>query len=324
MRPETPLDVPHPITRHAALFCSDLDDDTVTAITSAMRNGGFEPDVVGGDRIPSLSQSRLAGAQSVWSSSHIAQSLALTQLFGRYDLIVFDEQIAGRSGLEYSLFCKSQVATVRIPITLLHSQPADAVFIQACGTVGLAHVIDKSQLADGIAEAFRPVTPCGLWSQFSDDARQAVLYCQEEAASLHENYVSTEHLLLGVMRDPECPGARALDTCCGTSLQSVRTELAKHLQEGPDRNEALDMRLTPRSPATLQPTSKGLPVFDCGPRCKRVIDLAYEEARDAGVDQVTSVHLVLGLILESQGLAGKVLATLGVDIDETRIAAANC
>ena len=126
-----------------------------------------------------------------------------------------------------------------------------------------------------------------------DDAKQVILYSQEEAKKLHENYVSTEHVLLGLMRDPACLGAQILNEHCGTSLDTVRSEVAKHVKDGPGYNEALGMQLTPRG--------------------KRVIDLSYEEAKQAGGREVGSEHILLGLIAEVDGLAGQILAKLKVD-----------
>jgi RNA polymerase sigma factor (sigma-70 family) len=291
-----------PKMRRAAIVCSDLSQDMISALSGAMRSGGLKAEVISGKDLPGLTRDDSAGPSSIWSKGHIAQSTALTGILKRYEALVFDEQVVNRTGLELSLFCKSSADTVRIPITLLHSHPADAVFIQACATVGVLQLIDKSD-PESIASSFRPADGRGdIWRRFSDDARQVVYFCQEEAAKLRENFVSTEHMLLGLMRDPACPGAKILDTGCGTSLDTVRVELSKHLQNGPGRNEALDMQLTPR--------------------CKRVVDLAVEEANLAGRKEVGSEHILLGLIAEDRGLAGTVLAALDVNLDKARSAVA--
>lgn len=286
-------------SRRAALICSNLPPGMIATITEAMRMGGFSPDVISDVDLPGFSHSG-PRVPSIWTKDHIAQSTALTRILKQYDALVLDEQIGKRSGLEFSMFCKSSADTVRIPITLLHSQPVDAVFIQACATIGLPYLIDKTNI-ESIAGAFRPARGSDMWQRFRDDARQVIYYCQEEAAHLHENYVSTEHLLLGLIRYSDCPGAKILNTYCGTSLEAVRTELAKHLQYGPGHNEALDMQLTPR--------------------CKSVIDLSDGEAKQMGANEVGSEHILLGLIAEQEGLAGRVLETLGVDLNGARLAA---
>lgn len=281
-------------TARAALLCSDLPGDIVDAVKAAMRGGGFEPDVISGNDIPEMTS---ADSSELWTKDHVEQSRSLTHVLKQYDALVFDERIGRRTGLEFILFCKSSAETVRIPVTLLHSPPADAILIQACATVGIAHLVDKSDPVS-LAAAFRQAEQSDLLSKFSDDARQVVYFGQEEARKLHDNYVSTEHLLLGLLRDSNCNGARILGTQCGTSIAAVRSELAKHLQHGPGHNEALGMQLTPR--------------------CKRVVDMSLEEATQAGKEVIGSEHLLLALIRENQGLAGKVLEDLGVSLGKAR------
>jgi len=287
---------PKPLPRRAAIFCSDLAVDTMTAVTQAMRDGGYEPIVIDRKSIPGFNSDGPNG-QSVWSKEHIAQSTALTELIKGFDAVVFDEHIDNRSGLEFSLFCKSTADTVRIPITLLYSPPADAIFISACATVGIAHLVDKADIGS-IKAVFKPREDTNIWRHFSEEAKQVIYHAQDEAKRLHENFLSTEHLLLGLIHDEHCPGAVILDTQLGTSIEAVRAELAKHLVDGPGFNEARDMQLTPR--------------------CKRVIDYGVEEASEAGSPEVGSEHLLLGLIGEYEGLAGKVLSMLKVTVEDAR------
>ena len=136
----------------------------------------------------------------------------------------------------------------------------------------------------------------GMWQRFTERARKVVFYAQEEAQKFGEGYVSTEHLLLGLVREPESVSSRVLEKL-GVSLNRVRVEVEKHLPRG-DARPSQDMTLTPRA--------------------KRVIDLSYDEARRLNNNYIGTEHLLLGLVREGDGLAGRVLARLGVDLERAR------
>ncbi len=135
-----------------------------------------------------------------------------------------------------------------------------------------------------------------MWQRFTERARRVVFFAQEEANRLGENYVSTEHLLLGLVRENDSVAARILDRL-GVSLSRIRAEVERQVSRG-DGRLGQDMQLTPRA--------------------KRVIDLAYDEARQLNNNYIGTEHLLLGLIREGDGLAGRVLQKLGVDIERTR------
>ncbi len=135
-----------------------------------------------------------------------------------------------------------------------------------------------------------------MWQRFTERARRVVFFAQEEAGRLGENYVSTEHLLLGLVRENDSVAARILDRM-GVSLGRIRSEIERQVARG-DGRLGQDMQLTPRA--------------------KRVIDLAYDEARQLSNNYIGTEHLLLGLIREGEGLAGRVLAKLGVDLERTR------
>jgi ATP-dependent Clp protease ATP-binding subunit ClpC len=135
-----------------------------------------------------------------------------------------------------------------------------------------------------------------VWQRFTERARRVVFFAQEEAGRLGENYVSTEHLLLGLVRENDSVAARILDRI-GVSLGRIRSEIERQVARG-DGRLGQDMQLTPRA--------------------KRVIDLAYDEARQLNNNYIGTEHLLLGLIREGEGLAGRVLSKLGVDLDRTR------
>ncbi len=135
-----------------------------------------------------------------------------------------------------------------------------------------------------------------MWQRFTERARRLVFFAQEEARRLGENYVSTEHLLLGLTRENGSVAARILDRM-GVSLERVRSEVERQVARG-DGRLGQDMQLTPRA--------------------KRVIDLAYDEARQLSNKYIGTEHLLLGMIREGEGLAGRVLAKLGVELERTR------
>jgi ATP-dependent Clp protease ATP-binding subunit ClpC len=135
-----------------------------------------------------------------------------------------------------------------------------------------------------------------MWQRFTERARKVVFYAQEEAQRFGEGYVSTEHLLLGLVRESDSVAARVLEKL-GVNLSRIRAEVEKQLPRG-DARPSQDMTLTPRA--------------------KRVIDLAYDEARNLNNNYIGTEHLLLGLIREGDGLAGRVLAKLGVELEKAR------
>ena len=135
-----------------------------------------------------------------------------------------------------------------------------------------------------------------MWQRFTERARRVVFFAQEEAARLGENYVGTEHLLLGLVRESDSVAARILERL-GVQLGRIRADIERQVTRG-HGNLGHDMQLTPRA--------------------KRVIDLAYEEARQLNNNYIGTEHLLLGLIREGDGLAARVLVKLGADLERTR------
>src|SRR6266702_187026 len=135
-----------------------------------------------------------------------------------------------------------------------------------------------------------------MWQRFTERARRVVFFAQEEAARLGENYVGTEHLLLGLIREMDSVAGRILERL-GLSADQIRKEVEAQVTRG-QGHLGQDMQLTPRA--------------------KRVIDLAYEEARQLNNNYIGTEHLLLGLIREGNGLAARVLVKLGADLERTR------
>ena len=134
------------------------------------------------------------------------------------------------------------------------------------------------------------------FDKFTPRARKVLTLAQDEAQRFNHNYIGTEHLLLGLLREGEGVAARALENL-GVELTRVRTAVEFIIGRG------------------------GAPVVgEVGltPRAKRVIELAIDEARRLEHNYVGTEHLLLGLVREGAGIAAGVLASLGVDLDKVR------
>lgn len=135
-----------------------------------------------------------------------------------------------------------------------------------------------------------------MWQRFTDHAKRVVFLAQEEAAKLGDNYVSTEHMLLGIVRERNSGASQAL------RLMGVDPAKLK---------ETLDHRVEKKGPLHTGD-------MQLAPRAKRSVDLAYEEARRINQGRVCSEHLLMGLVKEHDGLAAQVLAEFGIDAEKTR------
>ncbi len=133
-----------------------------------------------------------------------------------------------------------------------------------------------------------------MWDRFSERAKRSVFFAQEETARLHDNEVSTGHLLLGLMRE-ECSAWSVLDRL-GISLEVVKDGVAAVLQPG-GPNPIKEMMLSPSA--------------------KACIDRAYDEARALDEGYIGTEHLLMGIISEEVG-AGRVLVGMGADLDKAR------
>jgi ATP-dependent Clp protease ATP-binding subunit ClpC len=135
-----------------------------------------------------------------------------------------------------------------------------------------------------------------MWEPFTERARKSIVLAQEEAQRLGNNYIGTEHLLLGIISEGESVAAKVLENL-GIGLQKVRSEVEAIVGKGG------------------KPTNQEM-VFT--PRAKRVIELAFEEARNLGHNYIGTEHLLLGLVKEGEGVAARVLSNLGVDPTKIR------
>ncbi len=135
-----------------------------------------------------------------------------------------------------------------------------------------------------------------MWQRFTECARKVVFYAQEEAGKWGENFVSPEHLLLGLVRESDNMASRVLDRL-GVSPEAVREGVEAQLQPGEGKQEK-DMHLTPAA--------------------KKVIDFAYEESKQLKNNYVGAEHLLLGMLREPGGIAPDVLTGLSVTLDAAR------
>jgi len=136
-----------------------------------------------------------------------------------------------------------------------------------------------------------------MHDKFTERVRKVIYLAREEAARLQHDYIGTEHLLLGVIREGEGIAATVLNNL-GLDLDRIRQEVEKMV-----------------SPSGGTMTIGEIPFT---PRAKRVLELAVEEARTLGHNYVGTEHLLLGLIREGEGVAAKVLLELGVDRKRVR------
>ena len=134
------------------------------------------------------------------------------------------------------------------------------------------------------------------FDKFTDRARKVLTLAQDEAQRFNHNYIGTEHLLLGLVREGEGVAARVLENM-NVELPKVRTAVEFIIGRG-DRPVVGEVGLTPRA--------------------KRVIELAIDEARRLGHNYIGTEHLLLGLVREGEGIAAGVLESLGVSLDKVR------
>jgi ATP-dependent Clp protease ATP-binding subunit ClpC len=132
------------------------------------------------------------------------------------------------------------------------------------------------------------------FERFSTEAKQVLTLAQSEAERSHHSYIGTEHLLVGMLLMTEGLGMRVLAEI-GVDLQAVRTRLAT-------------MRSEKHVLQQIIPTS----------RVKKVIELSFEEAQRTGAGEVTTGHMVVGLLLEGEGKAAQILKERGATLDDLR------
>ncbi|MBL7069766.1 MAG: ATP-dependent Clp protease ATP-binding subunit, partial [Candidatus Omnitrophica bacterium] len=136
-----------------------------------------------------------------------------------------------------------------------------------------------------------------MFNRFTERARRVILLAKEEAKRFNHDYIGTEHLLLGLIREGEGVAAAVLMSL-GLDPTKIRMEVEKLVQPGPSSSITGDIPFTPKA--------------------KKAIELAMEEARQLGHNYIGTEHLLLGLIKEGEGVASEVLTNLGLDAGKVK------
>jgi ATP-dependent Clp protease ATP-binding subunit ClpC len=135
-----------------------------------------------------------------------------------------------------------------------------------------------------------------LFERFTERARQVVVLAQEEARTLKHNYIGTEHILLGLLREEEGLAARVLESL-DITVERVRAQVVRIVGSGEEV------------------TSGQIPFT---PRAKKVLELALREALSLGHNYIGTEHILLGLVRENEGVAARILLDFDADSDKIR------
>ena len=133
-----------------------------------------------------------------------------------------------------------------------------------------------------------------MWDRFTERAKHVVSAAREEATRLGSEYVRTEHILLGLCREPEGIAARALESL-GVDIEALAMEI--------------ESQVTPRNAVVSGED------ITFTPRAKKVLELAVEEARNLNHNYIGTEHILLGLVKEGEGIASKVLQDMKIDLE---------
>jgi ATP-dependent Clp protease ATP-binding subunit ClpC len=136
-----------------------------------------------------------------------------------------------------------------------------------------------------------------MYERFTDRARKVMQLANQEAQRLNHEYIGTEHILLGLVKEGSGVAANVLKNL-DIDLRKIRLEIEKIVQTGPDM---VTMGKLPQTP-----------------RAKKVIEYSIEEARNLNHNYVGTEHLLLGLLREQEGVAAQVLMNLGLKLEDVR------
>src|SRR5258706_16063583 len=137
-----------------------------------------------------------------------------------------------------------------------------------------------------------------MYERFTDRARKVMQLANQEAQRFNHEYIGTEHILLGLVKEGSGVAANVLKNL-DIDLRKIRLEVEKIVQTGSSETVALG-----KLPHT--------------PRAKKVIEYSIEEARNLNHNYVGTEHLLLGLLREQEGVAAQVLMNLGLKLDDVR------
>ncbi len=136
-----------------------------------------------------------------------------------------------------------------------------------------------------------------MFERFTDRARKVMALANQEAQRFNHEYIGTEHILLGLVKEGSGVGATVLKNL-DVDIKKLRLEVEKLVKSGPDM---VTMGKLPQTP-----------------RAKKVIEYAIEEARSLNHNYVGTEHILLGLLRETEGVAAQVLMNLGLKLEDVR------
>lgn len=137
-----------------------------------------------------------------------------------------------------------------------------------------------------------------MFNRFTERARKVILLAKEEAKRFNHDYIGTEHILLGLVREGEGVASAVLESL-GLSSEKISVEVEKLVKAGPSTLISGDIPFTPKA--------------------KKVMELAMDEAVNLGHNYIGTEHLLLGLLREGEGIAAQVLTNLGLDVNKARM-----
>jgi len=135
-----------------------------------------------------------------------------------------------------------------------------------------------------------------VFERFAEDARQVVVLAQDEARALKHNYIGTEHLLLGILREDEGLTARVLGSL-DITVEGVRAQIARIVGQGDE-------------------VTQGMIPFT--PRAKKVLELSLREAEALKHGDIGTEHILLAIVRENEGVAARILLAFDADAETIR------
>jgi ATP-dependent Clp protease ATP-binding subunit ClpC len=136
-----------------------------------------------------------------------------------------------------------------------------------------------------------------VFERFTERAKQVVVLAQDEARALKHNYIGTEHILLGLLREEEGLAARVLESL-DVTVEEARAQVARIIGPGDE------------------PIVSGQIPFT--PRAKKVLELSLREALSLKHNYIGTEHILLGLVRENEGVAARILLDFGADAEKIR------
>ena len=178
-----------------------------------------------------------------------------------------------------------------------HARAAGCSWAQIGGSLGVSKQAaqQRHSPARGLLSRLKDKAT-GPFTRFTDRARSAVVHAQEEARLLRHNYLGTEHLLLGLLWEPDGIAAKVL-AASGITQDTARAAVERIIGRGQD---------APRGHIPFTP------------RAKQVLELSLTESRELGHNYIGTEHILLGLLTEGEGVGTRVLAEADVNLDELR------